>query len=392
MPNFPVGDRPEQVSQTGTQEALVRNTGASSVYLDKQSSVSAGAFGLELQPFDSVNWPTGDDLWAVTATGQVSSLSVLYGASGVSLGAVSAVVTGDVTATISGPVDANILGTVAVDVQNAVINADVTGNIVVDSGTVNVGGILTPVTIEGGGSVLLNQTATIAAGGQVTINVPPPASGRTFYAYKIQLQINGAQHATIDRVLSYIDSFNNFSTIVRSSLLTTAVGIGWIHEFTIPAQESTLGITLLNASGALTTSYTLRVSGVNVGSPTPTTNQGYLLNACSPQTVTPPTAGADVIVALPASFQQYYLLARSSPTTADIDTMFLEYYGNNGLVELYLSRAYNTGMNTMGINPADGDWEGAQNVYIPISGNGRASRVRFAPAVANQGTVTLSIV
>lgn len=393
MPNFPVGERPGQISQTGTQEALIRNTGTSSVFLDKQSSVNPLAYGLELQPLDSVNWPTGDDLWAVTAAGTTSSLSVLYGASGVSLGAVSAVVTGDVTATITGPVDANILGTVAVDVQNAVINADVTGNIIVDSGTVNVGGILTPVAIEGGGQVLLNQTATVAAGGVTNINVPVPVNGRTYYAFKVQLQINNAQHATIDRILSYTDSFNNFTTMVRGSLTTLSIGIPYIHEFTVPAQENTLSIQLRNSSGALTTDYTIRVSGVNVGQPTPTTNLGYLLSAAETLQVTPPTVAPTLNIWLPPSFQGYRLLIRSNAGLMRLVGMDLGYVNNAGTINQWLVRAYNIGVNTSGIDPANFDFMGnGATSYIPIAGNGRAPRVSFQPFGTNVNSVWLSLV
>src|SRR5882757_16568 len=368
MPNFSVrGSSPSQISQTGTQDALIRNTGSSPVFLDAYSSVSESNYGLELQPLDSVNWAKGRDLYAVCSPGNVSTLSVLYGAEGVSLGAVSAVVTGDVTATIDGPV--TISGTIPVDVQNAVINADVTGNIIVDSGTVNVGGILTPVAIEGGGQVLLNQTATVAAGGVTNINVPVPVNGRTYYAFKVQLQINNAQHATIDRILSYTDSFNNFTTMVRGSLTTLSIGIPYIHEFTVPAQENTLSIQLRNSSGALTTDYTIRVSGVNVGQPTPTTNLGYLLSAAEAVQVTPPTVAPTTNIWMPPSFQEYRLLIRSNAGLMRLVGMDLGYVNNAGTINQWLVRAYNIGVNTSGIDPANFDFTGnGATSYIPIAG------------------------
>lgn len=393
MPNFAVNGRsPAQISQTGTQDALLRNTGDKPVFLDAYSSVSSSNYGLELQPFDSVNWAQGRDLFAVCAPGDVSTLSVLYGADGVSLGAVSAVVTGDVTATIDGPVDANILGTVAVDVQNAVINADVTGNIIVDSGTVNVGGILTPVSIEGGGESILTQTGNIGAGAFLNIPIPIPASGRTYYAYKVKLSINNAQHATLNRILSYTDTFDNFTTIVRSSVADQNLSIPYIHSFTVPAQASTFTIQLANASGALVTNYTVEVSGVNVGQPTPTTNLGYLLNSSETLNITPPTVAPTVHVWLPASFQPYRLLVRSNGNSLRLVGMDLGYMNSAGTITQWLVRAYNIGTNTSGIDPANNDFIGnGATSYIPIAGNGRAARVSFQPFATNVNSVWLSL-
>lgn len=392
MPNFAVNGRsPSLISQTGTQEALVRNTGDKPVFLDAYSSVSSANYGLELQPFDSVNWAQGRDLWAVCAPGDTSTLSVLYGAEGVSLGAVSAVVTGDVTATIDGPVDANILGTVSVDVQNAVINADVTGNIVVDSGTVNVGGILTPVSIEGGGEAILTQSGNIAAGAFLNIPVPTPPSGRTYYAFKIKLSITNAQHATLNRVLSYTDTFDNFSTIVRSSVLDQNLSIPYIHSFTVPAQESTMTIQLANASGALVTGYSIEVRGVNVGQPTPTTNLGYLLNSSSVLTMTPPTVAPAVNFWIPASFQDYNLLLRTNSTTGVVASMALEYMNSAGTLETFTTRAYNA-PGYPDVAQLTNSATSVASRSIPISGNGRAARIQFPVAAGNSGSVAVALI
>lgn len=229
MPNYRVGDTPVQLAQSGARGFLVRNIGSVPVYLEEGSTVSSTAYGLELQPLDSANWPQDKALWIVTALGAVGDISVLYGAEGVSLGAVSAVVTGDVTATIDGPVDANITnasiavtgdvtidnasipvtGTVDANITNAVIDATITGDVNVLSGEVNVGGILTPVQVQGGGAVLLNQSGTINAGASLNINIPGPADGLTYFGIGV-IVTNTSK--TISNDIPFICRLRNFGT------------------------------------------------------------------------------------------------------------------------------------------------------------------------------------
>lgn len=429
MPNFGIGSVAVRISQTGTQEALIQNTGNSTLYLDQYSSVSSANHGLALAPLSSVNWAAGRELWAVCAPGTDTSVTVLYGATGTALSEIAAVVTGDVTATIDGPVNANITnasipvtgdveatitnasipvtgdvnanitngvidvsGTVDANITNAVIDATVTGNIIVDSGEVNVGGILTPVTIEGGGALVHSQSGNLTPGQVLNINVPLPVSGRTFYAFKITVEITSPQHATLPRVIGYTDTFDNFTTIVRYPTADQGVSIPYKHSFTIPAQQSTFTILLRNPSGTLTNGYSVRVDGVNVGSPYPATNIGYLLNSCSPVQVTPPTSGATVNVWLPPSFQEYKVLMRTASTAAVVVGMTLNYINDAGTLEQYAGRAYSTGVNTTNINPTNNNFEGAGNVYIPISGNGRSAQIAFPPNVNNSQMVFLALV
>lgn len=390
MPNFAINGRtPALISQALTESALLRNTGTSPVFLDEYSSVTSSAYGLELQPFDSVNWAQGRDLYAVCAPGDTSSLSVLYGAEGVSLGAVSAVVTGDVTATIDGPVDVSVLG--PVEISSGTIDATITGDVVITSGEVNVGGILTPVSIEGGGEAILTQSGNIAAGAFLNIPVPIPASGRTYYAFKIKLSITNAQHATLNRVLSYTDTFDNFCTIVRSSVLDQNLSIPYIHSFTVPAQESTFSVQLANASGALVTGYTIEIRGVNVGQPTPTTNLGYLLNSSNVLTVTPPTVAPAVNIWIPASFQEYNLLLRTNSATGVVASMALEYMNSAGTLETFTTRAYNA-PGYPDVAQLTNSATSIASRSIPITGNGRAARIQFPVAAGNSGSVAVALI
>lgn len=404
MPNFAIdGSSPTQISQTGTQAALIRNTGSSVVYLDAYSSVSESNYGLELQPLDSVNWAEGRDLWAVCSAGNQSTLSVLYGADGVSLGAVSAVVTGDVTATIDGPVEANIQGTVPVDIQNAVINADVTGNIVVDSGEVNVGGILTPVVIQGGGQGILTASATINAG--VTVNVPVTIPGNlgSFYAYRIRFIVTGTAHATQPRILRYLDNYENRTNVVLPSLNDWPLGDPSRHIFTIPAQTPNFNIAISNI-GSVSATYVIQVDGVNVAPAQPTTFLGdALYSNDGPLSVTPPTSGSIGNVYLPPSFQGYNCIVRSNSGLTRLVGMNLGYCNSLGLFAVWLERAYLSGNNTINVDvdPASATYgnfgaNGASGgrtayAYVPITGNGRVPMLSFPASTANANSISLML-
>lgn len=431
MPNFSVRDRAVQVAQTGTEEALVRNAGASSVYLDVSSAVSPVSFGIELKPFDSVNWPTGTDLWAVTGTGQTSTLTVLYGATGVSLGSVAAVVTGDVNATISGPVNANITnasipvtgnvnasitnasipvtgnvnatitnasidvdvnGTVPVDIQNATIDATISGDVNVLSGQVNVGGILTPVTVQGGGAGILSASNSLGVGASVNIPVVIPSGDPSYYAYNVVVQVSTAPHATAARMLRYTDTLGNTTNVVQPSLNDFQLGRPDLHRFTIPATNNSFTVTLMNI-GTVVLNYVLTVDGTNVSPAQPTTALADLLyRADGPVQITQPASVAIGRLYLPASFQPYSLLVRANTTTFQLVNMSLGYINAIGQLAVWHSRAYNTGTNTVGLDPSNYDFRtiGA-TAYIPITGNGRVCGIDFPINASNTGNAVYSL-
>lgn len=142
MPNFPVSEVPVQVSQTITQGALIRNVGASTVYLDASSAVSPASFGVNLEPNDSVTWQPNLELWAATNSGETSALSVLYNATGTTLGTVEA-------------------------------------------------SIANPVNVQGGGEELLADSGTVPAGGSIQFDIPAPASGLRYYGLQVFAQASG---------------------------------------------------------------------------------------------------------------------------------------------------------------------------------------------------------
>lgn len=348
MPNFPVPVSPIRISQALTQPALLQNVGTETIYLDSESSVSPASYGLGLVPRSTVNWPANKELWAMVSA-NAGNLSVLFNAEGVGLAEVSATIDGDV----------------------------------------NIG---SPVIIQGGGQNLVVSTGTIAVGGSASIPVPPLASGQTFYAYQISLSITSVPGAA-PRIVYYHDSFNNKSVVAMrpSGVLDTEMSFPGRHAFTIPVTANSFDIFLDNV-GTLSLDYTLTVSGLNVATPVPTTDTPRILFNCHPVTLTPPTSGSAFNVWIPPTFNGYTLLMRATPNTADIDAMSLSYMNDSGVLETYVTRAYNVGVNTLGINPTDGDFEGANNVYIPIAGNGRTAQISFSSQASNVGNVTLSLV
>lgn len=401
MPNFAInGSSPVRVSQASTDAGLIRNTGNSAVFLDKYSSVTSANYGLELQPFDSVNW-SGSDLWAVSAPGDTSTLSVLYGADGVSLGAVSAVVTGDVTATIDGPVDANILGTVTVDgdvsisgpvtasisgtvpvdIQNAVINADVTGNIIVDSGEVNVGGILTPVQVQGGGSVLVNTTGTLTPGGSINISIPAPASGLTYAGLGVIVTNTSKSVVNIVPLTCYI--YNNGVAISNPSVFQASIITGTLGEFgacavtklVVPVGAAfPLRITLDHNGATSNLGYRVIVVGLSYAD-TLTRDFGQWENGAESE-VSYDNAAANSFATIAASFEtRQFLLVSPSGTVGNFNVDVLL---SNGTWQGSQLRVQN---NVYGNITPSSEVQPNVNSILTIPGDGRIHRVRNGNAV-----------
>jgi hypothetical protein len=158
MPVYTINRQsPTQLAQSMGKSAVLKNEGTTNIFLEKDSSVAATAYGIMLRPLDTVSWPPNQDLWAISDADD-GRVSVLYGAQGVALGAVGAVIIGDVTASIDGPVDAYI--------QNGVL--DVQGEVAISSGQVNAN--ITNASIPVTGDVNATITnATLEVEGEVNI-------------------------------------------------------------------------------------------------------------------------------------------------------------------------------------------------------------------------------
>lgn len=429
MPNFGVGDTPVQISQTGTQEALIQNVGNVPVYLDAYSSVSSVNHGLSIAPLSSVNWGAGRDLWAVCAPGQDSSLTVLYGATGTALSEVSAVVTGDVTATVTGPVDANITnatipvtgtvdanitnavigvsgnvnatiqnasipvtGTVNANITNANIDATITGDVNVTSGTVNVGGIDTPVMVQGGGSLLLQTTGALGPGTGATHNVPAPASGLTYFGIGVIVRVTG-KTVTNDvplNVYAYNFGFAASNPTTARALLGAggalnlgAFGIPSTVAMVMPmATAFPLRIDLENTGGVGTgtQNYSITVVGLSYADTFPRDLTQWNNGISVRQDFSNVGGGSYVVIAASMETRQY-LLTSVSGTTGNFS---IEAVAGDGTWSITQSRAHNS---IYAGTPGNEIFANAQSL-ITIPGDGNPHRVRVNNAVTGNVYLT----
>jgi hypothetical protein len=428
MPNYRVGDTPVQLAQSGARGFLVRNVGTVPVFLEEGSTVSSTAYGLELQPLDSANWPQDKALWIATAQGAVGDISVLYGAEGVSLGAVSAVVTGDVVATITGPVDANITnasipvtgdvdanitnaivnvggnvdanitnadiavsGTVDANITNATIDATITGDVVVTSGTVNVGGILTPVVVQGGGVMLLQQTGTVNAATGTTINVPAPTSGNVFFGIGIIVTVT-SKTVSNDNPLN-VSVYNFGFTTAVPTRLKALLGVGGGLNLGSFGQVSTASVVV-----PMATSYPLRIDLDNTGA---AGNQTYRITVIGlstagvqPQDLIQWENGLTMDVSFTSALaNSYALIASSTETrqflinslTATTGAFVVESVSSAGVWSVTQQRAHNS---VYGNQPSGADISANVNSLVTIPGDGFVHRVRVSNAVT--GAVSMS--
>lgn len=396
MPSITIGPIPVRVSQAVTDQATLQNTGTETIYMDTNSAVSSVAYGIQVNPRASLNWGAGQELWAVTESAD-STLSILYGGEGVTVSEVGAVVTGDVTATIDGPVEATILGTVTVegdvgisgpvtanisgtvpvDIQNAVINADVTGNIVVDSGTVQVGGIDTPVRVQGGGEVLVNQTANLAAGASVTVNIPAPASGLTYAGIGVIVRVNSST-GNIGPLTGTLYN-NGFAigspTAFQAHLITGSVdniGTPEVVQLVAPVGAAfPLRLDLVN-NGSGTKNYTAIVVGLAYSD---TMIRDFGQWEVSEGEISFDNAAANTFAAIAASFEtRQYALTSATGTVGAFDSGILLSGAAWETTQIRLQETAN-------VTP--------DSVYtVTIPGDGRIHRIRAINAVT--GFVRLS--
>lgn len=427
MPNFGVGDVPVQISQTGTQEALIKNVGNETLFLDQYSSVSSANHGLSLAPFSSVNWAEGRDLWAVTAPGTATSVTVLYGATGTSLSEVSAVVTGDVTATIDGPVNANITnasipvtgtvnanvtnavipvngtvnaniqnasipvtGTVNANITNANIDATITGDVVVTSGQVNVGGILTPVQVQGGGAILHSQSGVISPGGSVTVNIPAPANGLTYPGLGI-IVTNTSKTVSNDVPISVYVYNSGFATGSPTRFQAGTVQ-GEAGEFGATAETSVvvpvgaafpIRIDLDHEGAASTLGYKIVAVGLSYANGNPSEFAQWENGAEADVSFSNVLAGTFASIAAGFARREFLLIS----STGTVGNFFVDILVSDGTWSIAQERAHNT---------LYGGAVGGSNVaanttsLVTIPGDGRIHRVRANNATT--GIIGLSYI
>jgi hypothetical protein len=181
---IPIKDSPQLISRTVSKPYLVYNSGAHTVYLGQDSSVSPLSYSFPLASGNAFQWTeVNSDVYGVCDPGLTSNIVIAYEASALALG--------NVQASISGPVDITgssvaISGTPTVSVPGGVAvsgNVGITGTPAVSvpggvavSGNVGITG--TPnVAVPGGvavsGNVGITGTPTVAVPGGVAITGTP---------------------------------------------------------------------------------------------------------------------------------------------------------------------------------------------------------------------------
>lgn len=425
MPSITIGPVPVRVSQAVAQAANLQNTGAATIYMDTNSAVSPLAYGVAMAPRSSVNWSSGNELWAVT-DGAETQLSVLYGAEGTTVSEVSAVVTGDVTATIEGPIEAEITGPVTVngtvnvgnviqtetEITNTVTTTvsgtvdtvitapvDITGDVdatitgpVSISGAVTVGGILTPVSVQGGGELLLIRNGNVAASGLDVFTIPAPPSGQTYYGLAFRFQMtSGADNATpmsVD-VLNFGSSFEATSQSVMSSSSLGALELGRFGnrntcQTIIPVGASfPIQVGVSNASPSTARNYTFVAIGISHADPIP--RDGPWTNQYSTPDVSfaSAAAGSFAIIASSKEDRLFQLNALSGTTQGSF--VVEELNSNTGAWVVNQQRAQNS---LYGGNTGNVALQSETTSFIRVPGTGNMHRVRNTNSVT--GTIHLS--
>lgn len=414
MPKVAIADAPIQLGQTGMNGAVIQNVGDSTVYADDDSSISALSYGFAIAPRATLNWGTGRDLWVVCGAGERSELSLMFGSTGASLSEVSAVVTGDVNAVVTGTVDVDVqnaslavtgnvtatidnasipvtgnvtatidnasipvTGNVNANITNATIDAAVTGNIVVDSGMIQVGGIDTPVRVQGGGEVLVDQAGNLTAGSSVTINIPAPASGLTYAGIGVILR-NTSSAGNIAPLVATLYN-NGFAigspTAFQAQIVTgdiDSMGTTEVCQLVAPVGADFPLRLDLNNGGSGTKGYEVIVVGLAYAD---TMIRDFGQWEGSEGEISFDNVAANSFAAIGASFEtRQYALVSATGTVGAFDSGILLSTGAWETGQIRLQRTANV--------TAD------QTYIVNIPGDGRIHRIRAINAVT--GLVRLS--
>jgi hypothetical protein len=351
MPNFPITEVPQRISQSLTQPALLQNIGTETIYLDSVSAVGPNNYGLGLVPRSTVNWPIDRELWAVTDTGVSSSISVLYNAEGAGLSEVSAVV----------------------------------------SGTIDIG---TPVQVQGGGAVLLNTTGSVAPSDAEIVDVFAPANGLTYYGIGVIARVTSKTVSDDAPLEVWVSNFGAtpgptiFQALRHDTTATGYLGeigkarIG-LSSMVVPVGTTfPITIALFNSSPSSTQNFSLQVIGLSYADTYP---RDFIQweDGVEPREVWMNTGAGAYVVLSPSLETRDYLLTGISASAG----------GNFEVHGLTPTGAWSTTQNRAH-NSVYGNVVPAANIatnansLITIPGNGVGHRVYCANALT--GSVTLT--
>lgn len=261
----PVSSYAQQLATEQSPAALLQNVGTATVYLGDSTGVSPTNYGLKVSPGGSANWPAHSVLWVATAPGDMSELSVLFGAFGVSVTDVKAEVTNPLT----------------------------------------ISDVVAPVLIQGGGEVLVESGGwtTIAPTGTLDVPIPLGVHGVRYSALNVQVVIN-TPGCPLDYTLASVDGVNTLSagTLYRDASLSAFAAE--VAIFTVPwTRSDALQLVLFNTS-ATPVQVSYIVTGVTAGVTTPVSDLAPALLAVPAHYDFP--AGTSYVY-LPASYTPYAL-------------------------------------------------------------------------------------
>lgn len=304
MPIVAVNSTASKLTGHLAVEGLITNTGDVTVYLGDEPNVSANNYGIVLAPRQGVNYSPNQSLYAVTASGETSTLSVLYGSS-VSVSPIT-------EATISGPV--------TIDGGNVSIDGDVT-----------IGGIETPVKVQGGGARMRSSVPTITLAPSETrfISVPLLADGQVYPSLTMRIVLVSGVLGAVEWTLAGDSSAPLcLGTLYRDESLTQE---GWVSypetvtfpNFTGPFNASGYLLRLTNLSTVNSIGVNAEVFGSSVLTPVPVTDLSEFFNWQGERII--PSDGANYFTYFPPSHTPYQIvIGRGNINANSVSSSYLQ--------------------------------------------------------------------
>jgi hypothetical protein len=292
---------------------------------------------------------------------------------------------------VAGTVDANITnasidvaGTVDANITNANIDATVSGNIIVDSGTIQVGGVDTPVMVQGGGEILHTTSGSLAAGVDTNINIPAPPSGLTYFGLGLIISVTAK---TISSDVPLVANIYNFGALTGnpvkiSPVLATvgpatyrgAFGANTTAQIVVPiATTYPIVVNLFNSGASGTQFYDFTAIGLSYADSFPR-DMGQWVNGNEPTiSFSNVVAGSYAVIAPSLETRNFLLVSR----TGSAGEFYVEVLNNNGTWTRSQNRADHS---VYGNVTPGGSITANSNSLITIPGTGHAHRIVTAPA------------
>lgn len=289
-------------------------------------------------------WPADKELYAVTASGETSTVTVFYDAQGASA------------------TEVGIIGPVDVDIVN-------------------------PVNVQGGGVVLYDDVVVIPANDSVDVVIPGPSSGLTFYGIDVHWEIQlSTATVTASRVRVFVNGASGATSTVDAIPVRTIdpneiaeLGNVEFAIFSTPMKSSfPLTVRVENSQPANTLTGALRVTGTAYALPYPIDSEPRPVHADAH--LSNASVGEYVTIAPSFDAQRYRLTMLGDVTgIGDLVVDALNAAGGWVTTELRPHLAYFGG--TVSTN---GRLEPNTKAEFILPGNGTTHRVRVTGAISGQ--------